>query len=93
MPDTSAQESRPAAGSPPIFQAVPSNPAMSLFVLGAVAGAGAALLLFLGATAIDMGGIAIIFGMGLALIAILLLIASGVVHLLRSTVERRNGRR
>lgn len=93
MPDMSAHESRPAAGSRPIFQASPRNPAMSLFILGAIAGAGAALLLYSGVNAIDMGGIAVLFGIGLALVAIFLLVASGVFYLLRSAFERRNAPR
>jgi hypothetical protein len=59
-------------------------------ILGLIAGAGAGVLLYVGATAIEMGGIATGVGMLAAAIATVLLVASGVEQLL--AIMRRRSR-
>lgn len=79
-----------SAGSGPHFQASPSNPATTLLVLGAIAGLGAALLLYSGATAIEMGGLALLVGMVLSVVAVCLLIAGLVARFVRARLARRS---
>ena len=73
--------------SRPAFQAAPPNPAMILLILGLIAGAGAGLLFLVGATAMEMGGVAIMGGIAAAVIATILVVASGLVMLVTGAVR------
>lgn len=92
MSDVEAHESLPAGASRPVFQARLRILAMVLLVLGALAGAWAGVFLYIGATAIEMGGIATIFGIGLAIIAVVLLSAGGIAALIGAAIKWRNAR-